>query len=110
MNKKYISYIVGIAVEYLSMIILIVKGYSIISRRKKTPLGEIDILAKKNNIFYVIEVKYRSSNINDAKAALLKSKNRLLRAALWLRLPNDTQFLYFIWSGFTYEINDLIEV
>jgi uncharacterized protein (TIGR00252 family) len=37
------------------------EGYKIIGRNWRTKVCEIDIVAKKDNIIYFIEVKYRSS-------------------------------------------------
>jgi putative endonuclease len=41
---------------------LMQKGYEIIGRNVRTPYGEIDILAKKDDIVIFIEVKTRTSN------------------------------------------------
>jgi putative endonuclease len=37
------------------------KGWAILDRRKKTPLGEIDLIARKGNLVAFIEVKWRNS-------------------------------------------------
>lgn len=38
------------------------KGYAILGRNLRTPHGEIDILAEKDNALIFVEVKTRSSN------------------------------------------------
>ncbi len=57
------SYTIGLLSEFLIIIFLIFKGYKIIRWRYKTKLGEIDIIASKRKILYIIEVKYRKHNI-----------------------------------------------
>ena len=53
------SYIKGLFYESLSVLLLIIKRYQIIKRRYRCKLGEVDIIAKKNNTIIFIEVKYR---------------------------------------------------
>lgn len=36
------------------------KGWSILDRRRKTPVGEIDIVAKRNGLIAFVEVKWRN--------------------------------------------------
>jgi putative endonuclease len=38
------------------------RGYEIVDRNWRSRFGEIDIVATKNNILYLVEVKTRSSN------------------------------------------------
>ncbi len=57
MNKK-----VGAFGEEASEKFLINKGYKILHTNYKTKIGEIDIIAKKNNIICYIEVKTRRSS------------------------------------------------
>lgn len=41
---------------------LLVHGYEIIELNWRTPVCEIDIVAKRNKTIYFVEVKYRSNN------------------------------------------------
>lgn len=37
------------------------KGWTVLERRRKTPLGEIDLIVRKGNVVAFVEVKWRSS-------------------------------------------------
>jgi putative endonuclease len=37
------------------------KGWTVLERRKKTPLGEIDLICRRGNLIAFVEVKWRNS-------------------------------------------------
>ncbi|HTM96801.1 MAG TPA: YraN family protein [Croceibacterium sp.] len=37
------------------------KGWTVLDRRRKTPLGEIDLICRRGNLIAFVEVKWRSS-------------------------------------------------
>lgn len=51
----------GRAGEDRAALWLQMKGWSILDRRRKTPLGEIDIVARRGSLVAFIEVKWRKS-------------------------------------------------
>ena len=55
MNKRQL----GQENEYLALKYLTNKGYKIIKRNYRCKLGEIDLIAKKDDRIIFIEVKYR---------------------------------------------------
>ncbi len=61
------------------------KGYRIIATRHRTPVGEIDIIARKGGAVALIEVK-RRKRLADAQSSLThRQQQRIARAALsWL--------------------------
>ena len=75
----------GLRSESWAALWLRLKGYHILARRHKTPLGEIDIIARKRGKVSFIEVKQRNS-IEAAHSAIPKrQQQRIARAALyWL--------------------------
>ncbi len=56
--------LLGAQGEELATQFLIQLGYTIIERNWRTRYGEIDIIAKKSNILYCIEVKTRTTLSN----------------------------------------------
>ncbi|MGX6960834.1 MAG: YraN family protein [Rickettsia endosymbiont of Pentastiridius leporinus] len=83
MNKKYF----GIIAEYICMIIYKLKFYQILHHRKRYYVGEIDIIALRNKEIVFIEVKARSSKIDDRFLSLNKQK-RIKQAALMFLSSN----------------------
>jgi putative endonuclease len=75
------SYIKGFVAELLAVIYLFFKGYRVLTTRYKTPVGEIDIVAKKNGYLVFIEVKYRPSFEIGISVISSKAKKRIIRAS-----------------------------
>ncbi len=65
MDKKKKTYDHGIMAEGAAEIFLRAKGYDILERRYKTPVGEVDIIAIDDQYLVFVEVKGRAS-IDDA--------------------------------------------
>ena len=59
------------------------KGYYIISRRVKTPFGEIDLIARKGRTLVFIEVKYRQDRKTLQTSLTPKAQNRITKAAVY---------------------------
>jgi len=79
----------GIYAEKLAMIYLFLKGYKILAWRYKTPFGEIDIIAKKNNFLIFIEVKStKNKNLNIEIALRKEQINRMFRATNYFTKTN----------------------
>ncbi len=66
------------------MIVLKLRGYRILSRRLRTPVGEIDILARRGRTLAIIEVKARDDFASAAGSVTDRQKQRLIRAAGWV--------------------------
>ena len=54
------------------------KGWAILAQRARTPLGEVDLIARRGRILAVVEVKARAT---EAEAALALDDYRLRRVA-----------------------------
>lgn len=73
----------GLFAEMLAAIFLMLCGYRILNRRFKTPVGEIDIIAKRGRTVAFVEVK-RRAQMDDALAAISQgSVARIRRASEW---------------------------
>jgi putative endonuclease len=67
--------------EALCRLVLRLKGYRILAHRLRTPMGEIDIVAKRGDILAVIEVKARGDWLTASEAITARQRGRLARAA-----------------------------
>jgi putative endonuclease len=71
--------------------LLVAKGYRILARRFRTPLGEIDIIARRRDVLVFVEVKARDNFDEAAEAIGKRQQNRIIGAAqMWLAAhPED---------------------
>ena len=88
-HRKKRAHRYGLWAENLVACWLFLSGYQILARRLRTPVAEIDILARHRFVdrscVILVEVKYRR-RLEDALEALRpKQKQRLMRAGLWLQ-------------------------
>ncbi|MBI1385453.1 MAG: YraN family protein [Rhizobiales bacterium] len=74
-------YRVGLAAEWLAVLLLTCKGYRILARRHRTPVGEIDIVARRGTTIAFVEVKRRDSEEAAIAAFTPRQARRLVRAA-----------------------------
>ena len=71
----------GRAAEWLSRLYLRAHGRRILAANFKTPVGEIDIIAKRGNLIVFVEVKRRADIHQAAWSISSKQKQRIQRAA-----------------------------
>ncbi len=92
-SERVAAFRLGLSAESRAALLLIAKSYRILARRFKTPLGEIDIVARRRNDLVFVEVKARERFDDAAEAVSERSKRRILAAAeFWLaRRPADAQ-------------------
>lgn len=70
--------------EVWAAVWLMVRGYRILGFRLKTPVCEIDLVAKRGNILAVVEVKRRARLENALEAVSFDQRDRLRRAGAQL--------------------------
>ena len=90
--------------EQVAANVLIQKGYAILETKYRTPVGEIDIIAKQNEYIVFVEVKYRKHLAHGLpREAVNQAKQRRIRKAA----------LYYVASQCGYEVDmrfDVIEM
>lgn len=71
--------------EWLAAAWLLIHGYRILALRYRTPLGEIDIVARKRDLIIFVEVKARSSHQSAVDAVSAPSRRRIRAASdIWI--------------------------
>jgi len=71
--------------EAWAALFLTLKFYRIIGRRVKTPLGEIDLIARRGQDLVFVEVKARAFSSDEEEALFAVNRARIVRAAqFWL--------------------------
>jgi len=75
----------GLSAESRAALLLIAKGFRIAARRFKTPVGEIDIVARRRQTLVFVEVKARASYDEAVEAVTAHQERRIVDAArYWL--------------------------
>lgn len=78
---KPTNYLRGMVAEVYVMGVLMLKGYRILAWRYKTPVGEVDIVARRGRTLAFIEVKLRQSLDDGLYAVTPQMQSRITRAA-----------------------------
>ena len=77
--------------------LLRLKGYRILARRFKTPVGEIDLAARRGGVLAVVEIKARPDLADGMAAVTPAARRRIARAtdaflAYYGRPPRTVRF------------------
>lgn len=70
----------GKSAELLCLWQLRLKGYRILARRYKTPVGEVDLIARRGAVLAAIEVKARGDFDRAGEAITPRQRQRIARA------------------------------
>ncbi len=75
----------GRRAEAMALLYLRGKGYRLLARRYRTPVGEIDLIVTRGKMVAFVEVKARPTDAEAAEAATPTGRRRVARAAsAWL--------------------------
>jgi putative endonuclease len=84
-NVRRAAELRGRRAETLAAWFLRLKGYRLLARRYKTPVGEIDLIVRRGRTIAFVEVKHRPTIEEATEAATPAGRRRVARAAaLWL--------------------------
>ncbi|MCK6417355.1 MAG: YraN family protein, partial [Alphaproteobacteria bacterium] len=80
LSHRQRAYVHGLWMERAAAAYLRLKGYKILAVRYKTPVGEIDIIARKGRTLVAVEVKHRQNIMNALNAVSRTNQMRIERA------------------------------
>jgi putative endonuclease len=85
-----VAFRVGISAESRAAALLIAKGFRILARRFRSPVGEIDIVARRRHLLIFVEVKARERLDDAAWSVTERQRARIIAAAeAWLAAHPD---------------------
>jgi putative endonuclease len=88
--KRRAAFELGLSAESRAAALLIAKGYRIAARRWRSPLGEVDIVARRNRLVVFVEVKARAQLDDAAWSINRRQQMRIIGAAeAWLAAHPD---------------------
>ena len=88
--ERQVAFRTGISAESRAAALLIAKGFRILARRWKSPVGEIDIVARRRGLLLFVEVKARASLDDAAWSVTPRQRARIVAAAeAWLAVNAD---------------------
>jgi putative endonuclease len=89
--ERQAAFRLGLSAESRAAAFLVAKGYRIVARRWKSPVGEIDIVARRRRVLVFVEVKARERLDDAAESVTGRQKRRIVAAAeAWLaHNPDD---------------------
>ena len=83
--ERVAAFRVGLSAESRAAAFLIAKGFRIAARRFRSPVGEIDIVARRRGTLIFVEVKARARLDDAAEAVIVRQQQRIIAAAeAWL--------------------------
>jgi putative endonuclease len=92
-SARQVAFRFGLSAESRAAALLVAKGYRVIARRFRTPVGEIDIIARRRRVLIFVEVKARDNFDDAAEAVGKRQQARIIAAAgYWLAArPEDAE-------------------
>lgn len=91
--ERQAAFRLGVSAEGRAAALLMVKGFRIAARRWRSPLGEVDIVARRGPLLVFVEVKARATQDAAAWSITPRQQRRLVGAAeIWLaQHPEDAE-------------------
>src|SRR5690606_28382810 len=91
--ERVAAFHTGLSAESRAAAFLVAHGYRIVARRFRSPVGEVDIVARRGPVLVFVEVKARSTLDGAAESLLPRQQRRIAAAAAaWLAdHPDDLE-------------------
>lgn len=88
--ERQVAFRTGISAESRAAALLVAKGFRILARRWRSPVGEIDIVARRRHLLVFMEVKARHSLDDAAESVTERQRQRIIAAAeAWIATYPD---------------------
>ena len=90
--QRQAAFRLGLSAESRAAVYLVARGFRIIARRWRSPVGEIDIIARRRDLLVFVEVKARA-NLDDAAWSVTPRQRLRIAAAAeaWLARHQDAR-------------------
>jgi putative endonuclease len=83
--ERVAAFRTGLSAESRAALLLLCKGYRIVARRWKCPVGEVDLIVRRGRLLVFVEVKARDRLDDAAEALTMRQQRRIAAAAeAWL--------------------------
>src|SRR5215468_10627474 len=83
--RRQVAFRLGLSAETRAAALLMAKGFRIVARRWRSPVGEIDLVARRGRLLVFVEVKARGGFDDAAEAVTERQRRRIASAAeAWL--------------------------
>jgi putative endonuclease len=79
--QRQLAFRLGLSAESRAAAFLIAKGFRILAQRWKSPVGEIDIVARRRHLLIFVEVKARERLDDAAWSVTDRQRGRIIAAA-----------------------------
>jgi putative endonuclease len=83
--ERRAAFRLGLTAEIKAAALLMAKGYRIVARRWRSPVGEIDLVARRGRVLVFVEVKARDRLDDAAESVTPRQRHRIVAGAnAWL--------------------------
>lgn len=79
--ERQVAFRTGISAESRAAAYMVAKGFRILARRWRSPVGEIDIVARRRHLLVFVEVKARHTIDEAAESVTVRQRQRIVAAA-----------------------------
>src|SRR5215831_7416111 len=88
--ERQVAFRLGLSAELRAAALLTVKGFRIVARRWRSPVGEIDLVVRRGRLLVFVEVKARNRFDEAAEAVTERQRRRIAAAAeAWFASHTD---------------------